>query len=55
MQGGGGVVEMVMIMVMVTLFTHGKSFCKDYTMLKDQLIIPLTKLTTKSCFTRMPS
>ena len=34
---------MVMVMVMVTLFIHGKSFSKYYKMIQDQLIIP--KLT----------
>ena len=29
-----------MVMVVVTLFIHGKSFSKHYKMIQDQLIIP---------------
>ena len=32
--------SLVMVMVMVTLFIHGKSFSKYYKMIQDQLIIP---------------
>ena len=37
---GGDEMSYHFLLLMVTLFIHGKSFSKCYKMIKDQLIIP---------------